>query len=173
MFSCIFRRHRAVTSFLNFSSLSIGEKHGVVVAAPKANLMRVVVVLVVTKIELKCSLKSSLENIKIWDNVVLDFILNDTGRIKSLLERESEIPYPPVSNLDHRVLVFSVEENLKAHITSRFLVEAKSNEIPLTIVLNKTDLAMFNYVLQVIFNIQQFSYFFVPNKHNNLGEKSF
>ncbi|MCI44769.1 hypothetical protein A2U01_0066008, partial [Trifolium medium] len=62
---------------------------GVVVAAPKTNLMRVAVVPVMTEKVLKCSLKSNLENIKVGDNVVLDFILNDTGRIKTLLERES------------------------------------------------------------------------------------
>ncbi|GAU27913.1 hypothetical protein TSUD_160080 [Trifolium subterraneum] len=63
----------------------------------------------------------------------------EKGRIKTLLERENEIWYLPVANIDQQVLVFSVEENLESYLTSRFLVETESNGVDMTVVLTKTD----------------------------------
>lgn len=64
------------------------------------------------------------------------------GVIEEILDRKTELIRPPVANVDHAVVVFAVhqpEPNLS--LLNRFLVLAESQEIDITICLNKTDLA--------------------------------
>lgn len=64
------------------------------------------------------------------------------GSIISVLPRKSKLLRPAIANLDHLLLVFALKQPpLDAWQLSRFLVKAESTGIPLTLSLNKADLA--------------------------------
>ncbi|WP_068556047.1 ribosome small subunit-dependent GTPase A [Thermotalea metallivorans] len=68
--------------------------------------------------------------------------LSGQGVIEEILDRKTELIRPPVANVDHAVVVFAVhqpEPNLS--LLNRFLILAESQEIDITICLNKMDLA--------------------------------
>lgn len=63
------------------------------------------------------------------------------GMIENVFQRNSEILDPPVANVDHLLVLFSLEQpKIEPFALTRFLVEAESTGIPLTLALNKMEL---------------------------------
>ncbi|GAU49221.1 hypothetical protein TSUD_237340 [Trifolium subterraneum] len=119
----------------------MGEREGVIVNAPRSDFFKVSLKPVSHCNKIWCSIRRPLNNSpKVGDNVIVELADTKNGRIKKLLNMEREISYPLVANINQQVLVFSVEDDLDSHITSRFLVEAESHGVEMTMVLTKTDL---------------------------------
>lgn len=97
--------------------------------------------------ELLCVVKDVLKKIKrrvlVGDRVLVGAIdwVGKGGRIENVFERKSEILDPPVANVDHLLVLFSIEQpTIEPFTLTRFLVEAESTRIPLTLALNKVEL---------------------------------
>ncbi|XP_022725910.1 small ribosomal subunit biogenesis GTPase RsgA 1, mitochondrial [Durio zibethinus] len=98
-------------------------------------------------VELLCVVKAVLKKIKrrvlVGDKVVVGSIdwVDRRGLIENVFQRSSEIFDPPVANVDHLLVLFSMEQpRIEPFMLTRFLVEAESSGIPLTLALNKTEL---------------------------------
>ncbi|KAH9293145.1 hypothetical protein KI387_041652, partial [Taxus chinensis] len=97
--------------------------------------------------ELLCVVRALLKKMRrrvlVGDNVLVGGIdwTDKRGMIEDVFERKSEITDPPVANVDHMLVLFSMDQpKLEPFIMTRFLVEAESAEIPFTLAMNKTDL---------------------------------
>lgn len=126
------------------------------VASAQANFMRVVVHSIgevkedeegKIGVELLCVVKAVLKKIKrrvlVGDKVLVGGIdWNDKrGMIENVYQRDSEIMDPPVANVDHLLVLFSLgQPKMEAFALTRFLIEAESTGIPLTLALNKCEL---------------------------------
>lgn len=124
------------------------------VRSAQANLMRVIVNSGLQpedsgslEVELLCVVKAVLKKIKrrvfVGDKVLVGAIdwVDKSGWIENVFERKSEILDPPVANVDHLLLLFSFEQpKLEPFMLTRFLLEAESTGIPLTLALNKAEL---------------------------------
>ncbi|KAK9675410.1 hypothetical protein RND81_11G006000 [Saponaria officinalis] len=63
------------------------------------------------------------------------------GMIEDVFPRHSEVSDPPIANADRILVLFSMDQpKLESFSLTRFLVEAESTGIPLTLALNKCDL---------------------------------
>lgn len=98
-------------------------------------------------LELLCVVKDVLKKIKrrvlVGDRVLVGSIdwVDRGGRIENVFKRKSEILDPPVANVDHLLVFFSMEQpKIEPYTLTRFLVEAESTGIPLTLALNKAEL---------------------------------
>ncbi|CAN6464815.1 unnamed protein product [Victoria cruziana] len=98
-------------------------------------------------IELLCVVRAVLKKIKrrvlVGDKVLVGSIdwVDRRGMIENVFERKSLIIEPPVSNVDHLLVLFSMEQpKLEQFALTRFLVEAESTGIPVTLALNKSEL---------------------------------
>ncbi|KAL1564262.1 thiamine phosphate phosphatase [Salvia divinorum] len=125
------------------------------VVSSQANFMRVVVNSASQSedwgnlgMELLCVVKDVLKKIKrrvlVGDRVLVGAIdwVDKGGRIENVFERKSEILDPPVANVDHLLVLFSIEQpTVEPFTLTRFLLEAESTGIPLTLALNKVELA--------------------------------
>ncbi|KAG8500132.1 hypothetical protein CXB51_004286 [Gossypium anomalum] len=132
-------------------SLSDSQAVGAVAAA-QANFMRVIVQRepedgMKTGLELLCVVRAVLKKIKrrvlVGDRVVVGSIdwVERRGVIENVFQRSSEIVDPPVANVDRLLVLFSMEQPpVEPFMLTRFLVEAESYRIPLTLALNKTEL---------------------------------
>ncbi|XP_061338708.1 small ribosomal subunit biogenesis GTPase RsgA 1, mitochondrial [Gastrolobium bilobum] len=157
---------KAKHTLKNFSSLapvlslednpSLSESQAVgVVAASQANFMRVIVhsptqqepSRTFHEVELLCVVRALLKKIKrrvmVGDKVLVGSIdwVDRRGMIENVFQRKCEILDPPVANVDHLLVLFSLEQpKVEPFILTRFLVEAESTGIPLTLALNKMEL---------------------------------
>lgn len=62
--------------------------------------------------------------------------------VESVLPRQSELQDPAVANVDQVLLVFSLAEPpWDGQAATRFLVSAEACHVPITVLLNKADLA--------------------------------
>lgn len=89
-------------------------------------------------------LKKIKRRVLVGDRVLVGAIdwVDKGGRIENVFERKSEILDPPVANVDHLLVLFSIEQpTVEPFTLTRFLVEAESTGIPLTLALNKVELA--------------------------------
>ncbi|ESQ28565.1 hypothetical protein EUTSA_v10019531mg [Eutrema salsugineum] len=141
-------------------SLSESQAIGTVATA-QANFMRVVVQDVAgseknddgedlsskTGVELLCVVRAVLKKIRrrvlVGDKVLVGSIdwVDRRGMIENVFHRRSEILDPPVANVDHLLVLFSLDQpKLEPFTLTRFLVEAESTGIPLTLALNKSEL---------------------------------
>ncbi|KAK7379563.1 hypothetical protein VNO80_05026 [Phaseolus coccineus] len=126
-----------------------------VVAASQANFMRVIVPEndqppssgTFRGVELLCVVRALLKKIKrrvmVGDKVLVGSVdwVDRRGWIENVFHRSSEILDPPVANVDHLLVLFSLDQPRPEPFTlTRFLVEAESTGIPLTLALNKTEL---------------------------------
>ncbi|CAI0381199.1 unnamed protein product [Linum tenue] len=109
--------------------------------------MRVVVQGGGTGVELLCVVRAVLKKIKrrvmVGDRVLIGSIdwVDRRGMIENVFRRSSEVLDPPVANVDHLLVLFSMEQPKPEPFSlTRFLVEAESTGIPLTLALNKTEL---------------------------------
>ncbi|TYJ40940.1 hypothetical protein E1A91_A04G176400v1 [Gossypium mustelinum] len=100
-----------------------------------------------TGLELLCVMRAVLKKIKrrvlVGDKVVVGSIdwVERRGVIENVFQRSSEIVDPPVANVDRLLVLFSMEQPpVEPFMLTRFLVEAESYRIPLTLALNKTEL---------------------------------
>lgn len=100
-----------------------------------------------TGVELLCVVRALLKKIKrrvlVGDKVVVGSIdwVDRRGMIENVFQRSTEILDPPVANVDHLLLLFSMDQpKLEPFALTRFLVEAESTGIPLTLALNKVEL---------------------------------
>lgn len=100
-----------------------------------------------TGLELLCVVRAVLKKIKrrvlVGDKVVVGSIdwVERRGVIENVFQRSSEIVDPPVANVDRLLVLFSMEQPpVEPFMLTRFLVEAESYRIPLTLALNKTEL---------------------------------
>lgn len=98
-------------------------------------------------VELLCVVRALLKKIKrrvlVGDKVLVGSIdwVDKRGMIENVYERRSEILDPPVANVDHLVVLFSMDQpKIDLFALTRFLVEAESTGIPLTLALNKSEL---------------------------------
>ncbi|XP_062110654.1 small ribosomal subunit biogenesis GTPase RsgA 1, mitochondrial [Humulus lupulus] len=131
------------------------------VASAQANFMRVVVQSEESSgnldegsddssrngVELLCVVKAVLKKIKrkvlVGDTVLVGSIdwVDRRGMIENVFQRSSEILDPPVANVDHLLVLFSMDQpKVEPFTLTRFLVEAESTGIPLTLALNKVEL---------------------------------
>ncbi|CAN8238628.1 unnamed protein product [Cochlearia groenlandica] len=132
-------------------SLSDSQAIGTVATA-QANFMRVVVDDVDDDgdrngVELLCVVRAVLKKIKrrvlVGDKVLVGSIdwIDRRGMIENVFRRRSEILDPPVANVDHLLVLFSLDQpKLEPFTLTRFLVEAESTFMPLTLALNKSEL---------------------------------
>ncbi|CAL5203693.1 unnamed protein product [Lathyrus oleraceus] len=160
---------KAKHTLKNFSSLApilsrednppLSESQAIgVVASSQANFMRVVVQSVPEEssgnfhgasggVELLCVVRALLKKIKrrvmVGDKVIVGSVdwVDRRGMIENVFQRNSEMLDPPVANVDHLLVLFSLDQpKLETFTLTRFLVEAESTGIPLTLALNKTEL---------------------------------
>ncbi|KAK9675411.1 hypothetical protein RND81_11G006100 [Saponaria officinalis] len=127
------------------------------VTSAQANFMRVVVEHSATSfeksvesskgMELLCVVRAVLKKIKrrvlVGDKVLVGSIdwIDRRGMIENVFPRNSEVLDPPIANADHFLVLFSMEQpKLESFSLTRFLVEAESTGIPLTLALNKCEL---------------------------------
>ncbi|KAF8050266.1 hypothetical protein N665_2011s0003 [Sinapis alba] len=127
------------------------------VATAQANFMRVVVQEEDVSgddsssskngVELLCVVRAVLKKIRrrvlVGDKVLVGSIdwVDRRGMIENVFQRRSEILDPPVANVDHLLVLFSLDQpKLEPFTLTRFLVEAESTGIPLTLALNKCEL---------------------------------
>lgn len=99
------------------------------------------------QVELLCVVRALLKKIKrrvlVGDKVLVGSIdwVDRRGMIENVYRRSSEILDPPVANVDHLLVLFSLEQpKLDPFALTRFLIEAESTGIPLTLALNKSEL---------------------------------
>lgn len=147
------------------------------VAAAQANFMRVIVQSLPSQlsdnsnddselssessklgVELLCVVKAVLKKIKrrvlVGDKVVVGSIdwVDRRGMIENVFQRSSEILDPPVANVDHLLVLFSVDQpKLEPFTLTRFLIEAESTGIPLTLGLNKSELVDEEVVISILY----------------------
>ncbi|KAL8218852.1 hypothetical protein R6Q57_022225 [Mikania cordata] len=126
------------------------------VASAQANFMRVVVESEKSSsseedegsgVELLCVVRNLLKKIKrrvlVGDKVLVGSIdwVDRRGVIENVFERKTEVLDPPVANVDHLLVLFSLDQpKLEEFSLTRFLVEAESTQIPVTLALNKAEL---------------------------------
>ncbi|KAJ9554509.1 hypothetical protein OSB04_018554 [Centaurea solstitialis] len=130
------------------------------VASAQANFMRVVVESEKSEksessveegggsgVELLCVVRNLLKKIKrrvlVGDKVLVGSIdwIDRRGMIENVFERKTEVVDPPVANVDHLLVLFSLDQpKLEEFSLTRFLVEAESTRIPVTLALNKVEL---------------------------------
>ncbi|KAL5550303.1 hypothetical protein UlMin_000479 [Ulmus minor] len=97
------------------------------------------------EVELLCVVKGLLKKINrrflLGDNMLVGSIdwIDHRGMIENVFQRTSAILDPPVANVDHILLLFSMDQPEPFTLT-RFLVEAEYTEIPLTLTMNKLEL---------------------------------
>ncbi|KAJ8447018.1 hypothetical protein Cgig2_033587 [Carnegiea gigantea] len=98
-------------------------------------------------VELLCVVRALLKKIRrrvmVGDKVLVGSIdwVDRRGMIENVYPRESEILDPPIANADHFLVLFSMDQpKLEPFSLTRFLVEAESTGIPLTLALNKCEL---------------------------------
>lgn len=98
-------------------------------------------------VELLCVVRAVLKKIRrrvlVGDKVLVGSIdwVDRRGMIENVFQRRSEILDPPVANVDHLLVLFSLDQpKLEPFTLTRFLVEAESTGIPLTLALNKCEL---------------------------------
>ncbi|XP_002514929.2 small ribosomal subunit biogenesis GTPase RsgA 1, mitochondrial isoform X1 [Ricinus communis] len=133
------------------------------VAAAQANFMRVIIQSLPPSsgtflkspeeedsrigVELLCVVRAVLKKIRrrvlVGDKVVVGSIdwVDRRGMIENVFQRSTEILDPPVANVDHLLVLFSMDQpKIEPFALTRFLVEAESTGIPLTLALNKSEL---------------------------------
>ncbi|XP_027151063.1 small ribosomal subunit biogenesis GTPase RsgA 1, mitochondrial-like [Coffea eugenioides] len=98
--------------------------------------------------ELLCVVKVVLKKIKrrvlVGDKVLVGSIdwVDRRGMIEDVFQRKTETADPPVANVDHLLVLFSTDQpKPEALALTRFLVEAESTGIPVTLAFNKSELA--------------------------------
>ncbi|XXG78537.1 hypothetical protein AAC387_Pa08g2466 [Persea americana] len=127
------------------------------VAAAQANFMRVIIEEPPNSgeaprnaigMELLCVVRAVLKKIRrrvlVGDKVMVGAIdwVDRRGMIENVFERETEVVDPPVANVDHLLVLFSLDQPTPEPFSlTRFLVEAESVGIPVTLALNKIELA--------------------------------
>ncbi|XAR64408.1 hypothetical protein NMG60_11024729 [Bertholletia excelsa] len=100
-------------------------------------------------VELLCVVRALLKKIKrrvmVGDKVLVGSIdwVDRRGMIDNVFQRRNEILDPPVANVDHLLVLFSMDQPpVEPFLLTRFLVEAESTGIPFTLALNKSELAV-------------------------------
>ncbi|XP_074303309.1 small ribosomal subunit biogenesis GTPase RsgA 1, mitochondrial [Silene latifolia] len=98
-------------------------------------------------VELLCVVRAVLKKIKrrvlVGDKVLVGSIDWNDGRgmIENVFPRDSEVLDPPIANADHFLVLFSMKQpKIEPFSLTRFLIEAESTGIPLTLALNKCEL---------------------------------
>lgn len=97
--------------------------------------------------ELLCVVRALLKKIKkrvlVGDRVLVGSVdwADRRGMIEDVFPRKTEVLDPPVANVDHLLVLFAMDQpRVEAFTLTRFLVEAESTGIPLTLALNKSEL---------------------------------
>lgn len=92
---------------------------------------------------MRALLKKIKRRVMVGDKVLVGSVdwVDRRGMIENVFQRNSEMLDPPVANVDHLLVLFSLDQpKLEPFTLTRFLVEAESTGIPLTLALNKTEL---------------------------------
>lgn len=88
-------------------------------------------------------LKKQREKVYVGDYVEYENLGQDKGIIESVLPRKSLLKRPSIANISQVFLMFAVKDpDINLKLLNRFLVLAEHSDIPITICLNKTELAM-------------------------------
>ncbi|ANM60272.1 Minichromosome maintenance (MCM2/3/5) family protein [Arabidopsis thaliana] len=98
-------------------------------------------------VELLCVVRKLLKKIGrtvlVGDKVLVDKVdwVDRRAKIINVFDRVSEVLDPPVANVDHLVILFSLDQpKIDPFTLTRFLVEAESIGIRITVALNKCEL---------------------------------
>lgn len=88
-------------------------------------------------------LKKQREKVYVGDYVEYENLGQDKGIIEAVLPRKSLLKRPTIANISQVFLMFAVKDpDINLKLLNRFLVLAEHSDIPITICLNKTELAM-------------------------------
>lgn len=116
-------------------------------------------------IELLCVVRAVLKKIKrrvlVGDKVLVGSIdwVDRRGMIENVFPRVSEISDPPIANADHFLVLFSMDQpKVEAFSLTRFLVEAESTGIPVTLALNKCELVRDEVLIEWKTRLRQWGY---------------
>lgn len=87
-------------------------------------------------------LKKQREKVYVGDYVEYESLGQDKGVIEGVLPRKSLLQRPSIANISQVFLMFAIKDpDLNLKLLNRFLVLAEYSDIPITICLNKTELA--------------------------------
>ncbi|KAI3467500.1 hypothetical protein Pfo_024163 [Paulownia fortunei] len=106
----------------------------------------------VVEVELNCKFTNVGRQVLVGDKVLVTRInwKNRSCVIKDVFQRKCEIVHPTVANVDRIIVLFSFEEPRVQPLTlTRFLVEAESTGLPITLALNKAELVQDDYSRRV------------------------
>lgn len=99
------------------------------------------------RLHLLCVVRALLKKIRkevlVGDRVLVVGIdwASSRGMVEDVLPRESRLLEPPVANVNHVLLVFSLDRPpLQPSAATRYLVAAEAAGLPITVALNKSDL---------------------------------
>lgn len=88
-------------------------------------------------------LKKQREKVYVGDYVEYENLGQDKGIIEAVLPRKSLLKRPTIANISQVFLMFAVKDpDINLKLLNRFLVLAEHSDIPITICLNKTELAI-------------------------------
>lgn len=87
-------------------------------------------------------MKKQREKVYVGDYVEYEALGQDKGVIEGVLPRKSLLKRPTIANISQVFLMFAIKDpDLNLKLLNRFLVLAEYSDIPITICLNKTELA--------------------------------
>lgn len=107
----------------------------------------------------------------VGDNVVIQVLDNENAYISEILDRKNILVRPPITNIDQIVLVSSlVNPELNYIIFDKYLVMLEHFNIPVIIVINKSDLAKSEDISKFteIYSKTDYKFIFTSVK-NNIG----
>eukprot|EP00963_Diacronema_lutheri_P011260 scaffold1347_cov350-Pavlova_lutheri.AAC.68 len=120
-------------------------------------------------VELLCVVRALMKKMKrrvlVGDYVTVSGIdwVDKRGMVVDVLPRKSMMTAPPVANVDHVLLMFSLEEpHAEGAQISRFLIGSAACGLPVTVVLNKVELAGHGIAEMWVQKLQGWGYQAIP-----------
>ena len=120
-------------------------------------------------VELLCVVRALMKKMKrrvlVGDFVTVSGIdwVDRRGMVMDVLPRKSTMTAPPVANVDHVLLMFSLEEpRAEQAQISRFLIGSAACGLPVTVVLNKADLAGHGIASAWVQKLHEWGYKAIP-----------
>ncbi len=111
----------------------------------------------------RCRLRGRLrkgeERILTGDRVRVSVFEDGTGIIEELLPRQSELARPPIANVDHAVIMATLNQPaLNSSLLDRLLVLAEYEDLLITVCINKVDIACASKVEDLTSTYRQVGY---------------
>lgn len=140
----------------------------------QANFLRVIVTSeesegVEERVELLCVVRALMKKMKrrvlVGDFVTVSGIdwVDGRGMVMDVLPRKGTMSAPPVANVDHVLLMFSLEEpRAEEAQISRFLIGSEACRLPVTVVLNKAELLAKEDIQKWVDKLEGWGYRAIP-----------